>query len=220
MRTVPTAGWRRATPSPMTEIFGAYHLIEASAIEWAAVQGRLLNAARRAGDDPRIRTWSCGKVEDRDAMLVVVSSTDPAALDVDFGARTAGGRFATLPLENPLKGTLATPQPADLPCSTRLHVARLPIKFGQRDRAIDVIASELHDTHAEPGAHRFSIHPEIENHDALIVIEAWRQREDWEAHMVSPYCRAVMNTLPQFLDGDMEVHIAEMFISAGAGKSI
>lgn len=215
-----TAGLRRASLREMADLYGAYHLIECSGDEAAATRQQVTEACRRALADPSVHTWSWGEIEGCGDLLVIVSATEPAALGHGIPTARATRHFTMSPLEDPLKGNLADPAFPNLPPSTRLHVARLPILAGQRDRALDTIASELRETHAETGVHRFSLHPEVGTPDALIVVEAWRARTDWEAHMAAPYCRAVMDRLARLLDGDMEVHIAQMCIGEGASKSI
>ncbi|WP_207458249.1 putative quinol monooxygenase [Azospirillum sp. SYSU D00513] len=73
-------------------------------------------------------------------------------------------------------------------------------------RLLDLVAP----TRREPGCLRYDIYRSTDLADAWFVLEEWRSRADFDAHMQTPYVAAFMMLVPELCEGEVEICGYEM----------
>lgn len=60
-------------------------------------------------------------------------------------------------------------------------------------------------TRAEPGCLRYEIHRSLRDPHIWMILETWRARADFDAHMQTPYVRDFLAQVPSLCVGDIEI---------------
>lgn len=97
-------------------------------------------------------------------------------------------------------------------------IAFIPAKSGMGDELGRRLLALVEPSRAEPGNINYDLHRSIEDPDMWVLYENWRDAADLAAHFEFPYMKAFVATLPEVLDGDMDLRRCAM-VSKIAGSS-
>ncbi|WP_115727512.1 putative quinol monooxygenase [Actinomyces culturomici] len=69
----------------------------------------------------------------------------------------------------------------------KILIARFTAKDGYADEVAEMIAGLARDVHTEPGNVAFEPHREVDNPNAFVVFEKYRDEDAFQAHLAMPY---------------------------------
>jgi quinol monooxygenase YgiN len=92
-----------------------------------------------------------------------------------------------------------------------IQYAVIPVDPEQRDAAIEA-ATELARTtrEEESGVIDYRVAADVEDGNVLRIVEQYEDRAAVDAHMGSEHFEAFQGELPEFVDGDVELHLFEV----------
>lgn len=108
----------------------------------------------------------------------------------------------------------ATPTPAYGKQLTLIAFIRA--KKGMSDELGRRLATLVEPSRAEPGNVNYDLHRSDEDPDTWVLYENWKEAADLTAHFELPYLKAFLATLPEILEGEMDLRRCSMVTTVAA----
>lgn len=89
-------------------------------------------------------------------------------------------------------------------------IAIIRAKKGMGDELGRRLGTLVEPARAEPGNVNYDLHRSDDDPDVWVIYENWKQPSDLDAHFEYPYMKAVLATLPEVLDGEMDLRRCTM----------
>jgi quinol monooxygenase YgiN len=89
-------------------------------------------------------------------------------------------------------------------------VAFVRAKKGMGDELGRRLAGLVEPARAEPGNINYDLHRSNEDPDVWVLYENWKAPSDLAAHFELPYMKAFVATLPEVLEGEMDLRRCTM----------
>jgi quinol monooxygenase YgiN len=89
-------------------------------------------------------------------------------------------------------------------------IAIIRAKKGMGDELGRRLGALVAPTRAEPGNVNYDLHRSNDDPDVWVLYENWKTPSDLDAHFEYPYMKAVLATLPEVLDGEMDLRRCTM----------
>lgn len=89
-------------------------------------------------------------------------------------------------------------------------IAFIRAKRGLGDELGRRLAGLVDQARAEPGNINYDLHRSDEDADVWVLYENWKHPSDLDAHFELPYMKAFVATLPEVLEGDMDLRRSSM----------
>lgn len=87
-------------------------------------------------------------------------------------------------------------------------IARLKAKPGMEDLVGESLRQLIAPTRAEAGCLDYILHRDNDDPAVWIMYERWVSRADLDAHFQQPYLQHLLASVPQMLDGGVEMTFA------------
>jgi len=88
--------------------------------------------------------------------------------------------------------------------------ARIKARPGKAEALELALRSLVAPTRAEPGALDYVLHRSVDMPDTWHLYERWASRAAHDAHFEQPHMKAVLSRVPELVDGDVEMSLAEI----------
>ena len=98
--------------------------------------------------------------------------------------------------------------------ATVIVIARVRPKASTRDEFMTLLREVQEASRGDDGCVHYGYYAEIDDPDAFIAVEEWRDMPALEAHLAQPHVQRLVEALPAMLDGRPEIVAHEV---SGAG---
>lgn len=95
-------------------------------------------------------------------------------------------------------------------------IAFIRAKKGMGDELGRRLWTLVEPARAEPGNINYDLHRSNEDPDVWVLYENWKNASDLTAHFELPYMKAFVATLPEVLEGEMDLRRSAMVTTVAA----
>jgi len=88
-------------------------------------------------------------------------------------------------------------------------IARLPVKEGKMDQALEAVKEVMKDVAGEEGTLLYTVNKDSSEPNTLVIMERYKDKASLDAHSGSPHFKAFAKKLPDVLAGKPEIKVLE-----------
>src|SRR5579862_6305325 len=89
-------------------------------------------------------------------------------------------------------------------------IAFIRAKHGAEQELGRRLKALVEPSRAEPGCINYDAHCDRDDPRMWVMYENWKDRSDLDHHFTMPYPKAFIADLPQFVEGEIEMHYLDM----------
>jgi quinol monooxygenase YgiN len=88
-----------------------------------------------------------------------------------------------------------------------ISIAKATAKPDCVERLEQELRARVAPTRAQPGNIEFSLHRSVDDPYAIVALERWESRADWERHLEGPHVTSLMVVFAETLAGPPEIQL-------------